>query len=210
MGGGREASPCGNLSRRPDAVDGKEADRKGPIREEAMKTLHKGFTALVFLTAVAVGATMVSGNAWAYRGGDRDGRCDCSGRDGGWKGHGPQGDRLAKELDLSKEQTEQVKAIFRKHRDETAPLRKEIMSERRELRNLTQSEKPDEAAIREQVKKIAATGGDLAVRRARMSQEVRALLTPEQIRKFRALQEKRDRRIDGMMNRGQEGPPKGE
>jgi len=39
---------------------------------------------------------------------------------------------------------------------------------------------------------------------------VRALLTPEQIRKFRALQEKRDRRIDGMMNRGQEGPPKGE
>jgi len=175
-----------------------------------MKTLHKGFTALVFLTAVAVGATMVSGNAWAYRGGNGGGQCGCEGRDGGWKGHGQQGDRLAKALDLSKEQTEQVKAIFRKHRDETAPLRKEIMSERRELRNLTQSEKPDEAAIREQVKKIAATGGDLAVRRARMSQEVRALLTPEQIRKFRALQEKRDRRIDGMMNRGQEGPPKGE
>jgi len=175
-----------------------------------MKTLHKGFAALVIITAVAVGATMVSGDAWAYRGGNGGGQCGCDGRDGGWKGHGQPGDRLAKALDLSKEQTEQVKAIFRKHRDETAPLRKEIMSERRELRNLTQSEKPDEAAIREQVKKIAATGGDLAVRRARMSQEVRALLTPEQIRKFRALQEKRDRRIDGRMNRGQEGPPKGE
>jgi len=175
-----------------------------------MKTLRKGFTALVLVTAVAVGATMVSGDAWAHRGGDRGGQCGCSGGDGGWKGHGQPGDRLAKELDLSKEQTEQVKAIFRKHRDETASLRKEMVSGRRELRNLTQSDKPDEAAIREQVKKIAATGGDLAVRRARMSQEVRALLTPEQIRKFRALQEKRDRRIDGMMNRGQEGPPKGE
>jgi Spy/CpxP family protein refolding chaperone len=168
-----------------------------------MKTLQKGFTALVLLTAVAVGGTIVSGNAWADRGGDHGGRCACSGRDGGWKGHGQQGDRLAKALDLSKEQTEQVKAIFRKHRDETVPLRKEMTSERRELRNLIQSDKPDEAAIREQVKKIAATGGDLAIRRAKMAQEVRAVLTPEQIVKFRALQEKRDRRIDGMMSRGE-------
>jgi protein CpxP len=186
------------------------ADRKWPIREGTMKTLHKGFTALVLLTAVAVGATMVSGTAWADRGGDRGGRYGCSGRDGGWKGHGHPGDRLAKALDLSKEQTEQVTAIFRRHRDETAPLRKEMVSERRELRNLIQSDKPDEAAIREQVKKIAATGGNLAVGRAKMSQEVRSVLTPEQIQKFRALQEKRDRRIDRMMKHGQEGKPKGE
>lgn len=173
-----------------------------------MRTLHKGFTALVLLTAVAVGATMVSGTAWADRGGDRGCRCACS--EGGWEGHGQQGDRLAKALDLSKEQTEQVKAIFLKHRDATAPLRREMVSGRRELRRLIQSDKMDEAAIREQVKKIAATDGELAVRRAKMSQEVRTVLTPEQIRKFRALQEKRDRRIDGMMNRGQEGQSKGE
>jgi len=175
-----------------------------------MKILQKGFTALVILTAVAVGATMVSGNAWAYRGGNRGGGCACSGWDGGREGHGPQGDRLAKVLDLSKEQTEQVRAIFRKHRDETAPLRREMVAGRRVLRDLIQSDKPDEAAIREQVKKIAATDGDLAVRRAKMSQEVRTVLTPEQIQKFRALQEKRDQRIDGRMNRWQEGKPKGE
>jgi protein CpxP len=175
-----------------------------------MKTLRKGFTGLVLLTAVAVGATMVSGDAWAYRGGDRGGQCTCSGPDGGWTGEGQQGDRLAKALDLSKEQTEQVKAIFKKHRDAAAPLRKEMVSGRRELRNLIQADKPDEAAIREQVKKMSATGGELAVRRARMSQEVRAVLTPEQIAKFRALQEKRDRRFDQRMNRGQEGKPKGE
>jgi len=175
-----------------------------------MKTFHKGFTALVLLTAVAVGATMVSGTAWADRGGNGGGRCAGEGRDGGWKGYGQEGDRLTKALDLSKEQSEQVKAIFLKHRDATAPLRKEMVSERRELRKLIQSDKLDEAGIREQVKKIAATDGDLAVRRARMSQEVRTVLTPEQIRKFRALQEKRDQRIDGRMNRGQEGPSKGE
>ena len=175
-----------------------------------MKTLHKGFTALVLLTAVAVGGTIVFGNAWADRGDYRGGWCACSDRDGGWTEHGQPGHRLAKALGLSKEQQEQVKAIFRKHRDEIAPLRKEMVSGRRELRNLIQSDKPDEAAIREQVRKIAATGGNLAVRWAKVAQEVRTVLTPEQIQKFRALQEKRDRRIDGMMNRWQEGPLKGE
>jgi len=169
-----------------------------------MKALHKGFVAMSILTAVAVGGTIGSGNAWADHGGDRGGRCACSERDGGWKGHGHPDHRLAKALGLSKEQKEQVKAIFRKHRDEIAPLRKEMVSERRELRNLIRSDKPDEAVIREQTKKIAATGGNLAVRQAKVAQEVRTVLTPEQLKKFQALQEKRDRRIDRMMNREEE------
>ena len=169
-----------------------------------MKSLHKGFVALAIFTAVAVGGTIVSGNVWADRGGERGGRCGCTERCGGWKGHGHPGHRLAKALGLSDEQKVQVKAIFRKHRDETAALRKEMISGRRELRKLVQSDKPDEAAIREQVTKVAATGGNLAVDRAKMFQEVRAVLTPEQIGKFRALQEKRDRWIDRRLNRGEE------
>ncbi len=85
-----------------------------------------------------------------------------------------------------------------------------MVSERRELRNLTQADKTDEAAIREQAKKIAATSGELALRRAKMAQEVRAVLTPEQVQKFRALQEKRDRRMDGMRDHWHQGRPKGE
>lgn len=175
-----------------------------------MKALHKEFVALAVLTAVAVGGTIVSGTAWADRGGDRSDRCACSEREDGWEGHGHRGHRLAKALGLSKEQKEQIKAIFRKHRDEIAPLRNEMVSERRELRNLILSDKPDEAVLREQAKKIAATSGDLAVRRAKMFQEVRTVLTPEQLKKFRALQEKRDRRIDRMMNRGEERHSSGE
>jgi len=103
---------------------------------------------------------MVSGNAWAIAAERR--RTVRRRRTGWrvWKGHGQEGDRLTKALDLSKEQSEQVKAIFLKHRDATAPLRREMVSERRELRKLIQSDKLDEAAIREQVKKIAAADGD--------------------------------------------------
>lgn len=169
-----------------------------------MKGLNKEFAALAIFTAVVMGGTIVSGNAWADRGGDRGGGCACSEGDGAWMEHAHKGHRLAKALGLSKEQSEQIKAIFLKHRDENASLRNEMVSERRELRTLIQSDKPDEAALREQAKKIGATSGDLAIRRAKMFQEVRAVLTPEQIRKFRALQEKRDRRIDRMMDRGQE------
>jgi Spy/CpxP family protein refolding chaperone len=169
-----------------------------------MKALHRGFAALAILTAVAVGGTVVSGNAWADRGLDRGGRCDCSGRDGVWKGQGRHGDRMAMALGLSDEQKTQVKGIFRKHREETAGLRTEMASGRRELRKLVQSDKPDEAAIREQVKKLAATGGNLAIDRAQTFREVRAVLTPEQVVKFRALQEKRDRWIDRKMNGGEE------
>jgi protein CpxP len=170
-----------------------------------MKALHKkGFVALAILTAVAIGGTFVSGYAWADRGEDHGAGCACSERGGGWKGHDHRMHQLTKALDLSKEQKEQIKAIFRKHRDEIAPLRKELVSERRELRNLILSDKPDEAVLREQAKKIAATGGNLAVRWAKVAQEVRTVLTPEQIQKFRALQEKRDRRIDRMMERGEE------
>ena len=175
-----------------------------------MDALRKGVAALAILTAVAVGVATVPGNAWAHRGGDRCGSCACSARDGGGMGRGEPGHRLAKELDLSKEQREQIKAIFRKHRDAVAPLREKEISARRELRKLIRSDEPDEAAIREQVGRIAATGGDLAVLRARLGRELRTVLTPGQIRKYRALQDKRDRRTDGRGNRGQEGPPKGE
>ena len=175
-----------------------------------MKSLRKGVAALAVLTTVAVGGTIVSGNAWADRDGEHGGRCACAERGGGWSGHGHGGHRMAKALGLSGEQKEQIKAIFLKHRDEMAPLRKERMAERREMRNRIGSDKPDEAAIREQAKKIAATTGEIAVRRAKIFQEVRAVLTPEQIRKFRDLQEKRDRRIDRMMKRGEERHSNGE
>jgi len=165
---------------------------------------------LVILSAFAAAGMIVSGNAWAHHGGDRDGRGPCSEREGGWRKHDHRGRELAKALGLSREQKDRIKAIFKKNHDETSALRKEMVSERRELRNLIHSDKMNEAAIRDEAKKIAATSGDLAVRRAKMFQEVRGVLTPEQVRKFRDLRDKRDRGIDRMMNREDEGRPKGD
>ena len=169
-----------------------------------MKALNRAFAAVAILAAAGAGGTIVSGNAWADHGADQGGRPACSGREAGWKGHGHRGHVMAKALGLSGEQKEQIKAIFLKHRGEIAPLREKMVSERREMRGLILSDKPDETTIREQARKIAATGADLAIVRARISREVRTVLTPEQVGKFRALQQKRDRRIDRMMNRGDE------
>jgi protein CpxP len=173
-------------------------------KEVCMRPLSKGYAALAILMAVAVGGMVVTEYAWASRGKDHGGRCGCSEREGGWNRHGHGERALSKALGLSKEQKDQIKTLFRKNHEEMAPLRKEIVSERRDMRNLILSDKPDEAAIREQAKKIAATTGEIAVRRAKATQEVRALLTPEQIEKFKALQEKRDRRIDRVMERREE------
>jgi Spy/CpxP family protein refolding chaperone len=175
-----------------------------------MKTWHKGFVALAVLAAVAVVGTIVAGNTWAGRGGECGKRCDCSGGDCGWMERGTQGHRMAKALGLSGEQKDRIEAIFRKHRDENATLREEMGAQRRELRKRIQSDKPDEGAIREQVKRMAGTGADLAVRWSKLAQEVRSVLTPEQILKFHALQEKRDRRIDGRKDKWGKGHSKGE
>jgi protein CpxP len=64
-----------------------------------------------------------------------------------------------------------------------------------------QAETVDEAAIRAQATKVAAVEADLAVQRAHGAQEIRKVLTPEQIQKFKAIQEKRDSKLDSFRSR---------
>ena len=76
-----------------------------------------------------------------------------------------------------------------------------MVAERRSLRTLIQAETVDEAAIRAQSAKVAAVAADLAVQRAHGAQEIRKVLTPEQIQKFKSLQEKRDSKFDRFISR---------
>ncbi len=146
-----------------------------------------------FVTALVVGTVLAAGGAFAAAGAGRDGGRECG-------GHAGRGDRFAKALGLSADQKAQIRSIFEKHRPELLPLRKEFAAEKRALRDMIHSEPADEAAIRAQVAKLAATGADLAVRRARISHEVRAVLTPEQTAKLKAWREKRDRKMDRFLN----------
>ncbi len=148
------------------------------------------------VTALVVGAMLAAGAAYAAVGGDHDGGRDCG-------KHAGRGHRFAKALGLSDDQKAQIRSIFEKHRPELLPLRKEFAAEKRVLRDMIQAEPADEAAIRAQVAKLAATGADLAVRRARISREVRAVLTPEQLGKLKALREERDRKIDRFLKRSE-------
>lgn len=101
--------------------------------------------------------------------------------------------KMTKELGLTAQQQDGIKAIFEKNRPQVKPLMEQMKIERHALRSLLQADTIDEAAIRAQSAKVAAIQADLVVQRARTGQQIRALLTPEQIVKFKDLQTKRDR-----------------
>lgn len=109
--------------------------------------------------------------------------------------------KMAAELGLTTEQNRAILDIFTKNRPLAAPLLKQLATERRALRALIQAEAVDEAAIRAQSAKVAAVEADLAVQRAHGAQEIRKVLTPEQIQKFKTIQEKRDSKFDRFISR---------
>ena len=109
--------------------------------------------------------------------------------------------KMARELGLSPQQKQQVQDIFKKNKPQVQPLFQDLVTERRALRTLIQADTIDETAIRAQSAKVAAIQADLAVQRAHTAQELRAVLTPEQIDKFRAIQQKRDQRMDKFRDR---------
>lgn len=104
--------------------------------------------------------------------------------------------KLSKELQLTPQQQQQFRDVFAKNRPQGEPLKKQFLDERRALRALIQADTVDEGAIRAQVAKLAAVEADMAVHRAHVSKEIRAILTPEQIAKTKELQEQRDKRME--------------
>ncbi|NVN91487.1 MAG: Spy/CpxP family protein refolding chaperone [Desulfuromonadales bacterium] len=98
--------------------------------------------------------------------------------------------KMETELGLSAQQKQSVKDLHAKCRAQNEPLMKQMGTERRALRTLIHADTVNEAAIRAQSGKIAAIEADLAVQRAQAAQLMRALLTPEQVKKLKAIQEK--------------------
>ena len=104
--------------------------------------------------------------------------------------------KMSKELKLTPEQKLQMKDIFAKNKPQAEPLIKQLVIERRALRNLIQADTVDEAAIRAQSAKAAAIQADLAVHRAHAAKEFRAILTPDQIAKAKEFQAQRDKKME--------------
>jgi protein CpxP len=110
--------------------------------------------------------------------------------------HGHHFKKMAAELGLSDQQQLQIKEIMKKNRPRFEPLMQQKKTEQRALRTLIQGDTIDDGAIRAQAAKLSAVEADLAVQRAHGAQEIRKVLTTEQVKKFRELQAKRDQRMD--------------
>lgn len=133
--------------------------------------------------------------------------CDCGCNHGegrhDWREHKPFA-MLAEKLDLTEAQRTKMREVFQKNMPLAKPYFEKLMKERRELRTLIQSGSADEAAIRAQAAKVAGVEADLAVQRAQMAKECRAILTPKQIEKLNALQKEREGKFDGFRMKMQE------
>jgi protein CpxP len=105
-------------------------------------------------------------------------------------------EKMAAKLGLSEQQKVKIKEVFKQNREQAKPIFDRLMTERRQMRTLVQADKTDEAAIRAQATKLAAVEGDMAIERAHMAKQIRAILTPAQIEKFKAMQKERDRKFD--------------
>ena len=114
------------------------------------------------------------------------------------KGH--FGRKLA-QLGVTADQKAEVKTILRKYQPTVGPLIKEVVIERRALRDTIRAETIDETAIRAQAAKVSALESDLAVQRAHVAHNIRAVLTPDQLQKLKDMQIDADARIDGFLHR---------
>jgi len=112
--------------------------------------------------------------------------------------NGRFGRRLA-QLGLTDQQRVQVKAIWRSYQPTLGPLVKEVVTERRALRDAIRAQTIDETAIRAEAAKVASLEADLAVQRAHVAHDIRAVLTPEQIQKLKDMQLDADARFDGFL-----------
>jgi periplasmic protein CpxP/Spy len=122
------------------------------------------------------------------------------------KGHRGHLKKMARELGLSDQQKTQAKALLETNQAQNKPLFSTLMTAKHQLRELVQSGSADEAAIRAQAAKVAAAEADLAVKRAQDAKQFLALLTPDQVTKFKAFQAKRAQKSKKFMPSMEDAP----
>lgn len=179
-----------------------------------MKTLTSqplrfaGVAALALLLAAGFGLPLLAQPGQGPGFGPRLGQGPCRGDGPGPRGGSFASDRLVRALDLSEAQVEQAKAIHEDLRAEMQPLHEEGMALRADLRDLLDAEARDAEAVG-----AATLALDEHRERARALKDeakadFRAILTPEQLERWDALQEMRGQGRRGMRHHGRlSGPP---
>jgi len=105
------------------------------------------------------------------------------------------------ELGVTDAQKQQIHAILRETQPTLQPLVKQYVQERRALRKTIHTTPVNEAAIRAQAARVAQIEADLDVKRAYVSDRIRAVLTPEQVEKLKELAGSIDEHVDTVLGR---------
>jgi Spy/CpxP family protein refolding chaperone len=104
------------------------------------------------------------------------------------RGRGEAARRIARELDLTVEQREQIREIFRAHwQAGLDDLIRENRDVRRGLARLIHDPGASDSEIRAAVRAAGEPAEDLAVARHRLALDIQDVLTPEQRRRAREL-----------------------
>lgn len=96
-------------------------------------------------------------------------------------------ERLTQQLELSDEQQKQAQALLRTHAKDGIRLQADIETASIDLQQLLDAQPVDMARVKTMLQTIAGKEADLRFLHIAAMQDVRALLTPEQQKQFRAV-----------------------
>jgi Spy/CpxP family protein refolding chaperone len=111
---------------------------------------------------------------------------------------------LSEELGLTDDQRAALKNLFKEHRKDIQPLAKMVMDRRRVLMELVLAGNPDSAAIRTASADLGNAIADAAVGASSLVQKAQAILTPEQLTRFREMKQNRQKAFDDSLREWQE------
>jgi Spy/CpxP family protein refolding chaperone len=106
-------------------------------------------------------------------------------------------ERMARALELSEAQREEIAALKEAQREKTAPLRRQMRKNREEMRRITGAETVDASAVRALTAARAELKSEMILSRTETRARVHALLTPEQREKAAEMMKKGERRGKG-------------
>ena len=93
-----------------------------------------------------------------------------------------QGLRIVMELNLSDSQRDQALKIMETYQIDRVKARGDLIKDRDNLRKALQADKVNEQGVRKAYKKLSSVREDRLIARTKMMTEMKAILTPEQVK----------------------------
>jgi protein CpxP len=119
-----------------------------------------------------------------------------NGGHGGHRGGGFAGLKMLMQLDLTDSQKTQIRDMLPAYRAEQEVRRDALRDKRQKMRDLIEAERFDEEAVRQAFRATAPLMEDMAVSRAQFMHDLKAVLTPEQVDRFKAKHMNREKHRD--------------